>query len=444
MNRYTYTPSTLSFQTLKIGRLKCLQQIVVNAGDSISLSMGQVARLSPLRRSQIAEPECHIAAFYTPMRHVYPNWVEYITEGIDEGQNLDTIAGTSANNIGAGGLEFLGQSLTPEPMAAHLLRPYNQIYRRYYRYPNNSNTLANGNTDIGVVPDDAIQAGSSKYGYRCCHLPNVWNSALQSFDLNDADRNVAITNNKLDITKLNQQRARYSSEMAREFFASTDRYKDILRLVYDTGQINIDADQRPELLTHNENYIGGYDIDATDTNSIGKAVSKGQKTGTFGFPKKFFPEHGVITIVALIRYPTFTTSEKSPLMEANLPYKIFGGDPAIIGNEPPVEINAIEWIGYANVANQINSKVQGVIPYGQEWRTLPEALIDNSFIDLQGFPFVKLWEEQDPYYIDSEIYDSIFQSPGQLGHAQISAKLNWDIERVVPYPMSSIMAGGKK
>lgn len=441
MKRTKYDLTSLVFQVLKTGRLQTLQQIPVNAGDSISLSAGVLSTLTPLRRRNVVQPEMLLGAFFVPHRHVYSNWVDYLTDGLNESETLSSWANPSAQHS----INFLGQTIPVNTsVPAHIKYSYSQVYRRYFRYPNND-THFRGSlsgspsviSDIGVVDDDEVQESNKDtfdYGYRCVHLPTVWNSSLASYGLEDEDREATTTNSKLDLAQLEQAKAKFGNLQAREFWASTDRYKDVLKLVYGTGQVNIDADQRPELLATTRYYIGGQDVAATDTSSIGKQVGIGQDASVFGFPRKFFPEHGTIITLALMRYPQLFYNEVQPLNKIiNPEYKLFGGDPGIISHEPPVDIDGSDYFSQLASASII-----GKIPYGQEWRSLPQAVIHEQYNNVTGFPFYR--SDRSPIYIGSNDYDSIFQT-SQLGHCQVSGKFRWDIKRLIPPAKSSVMVG---
>ena len=449
-SRQHYSPTSLCFPTLKVGRIRTIQQIPVFALDSISLKMALKVKMATLRRASVLSPVITLAAFFQPMRHLYSNWVEFITEGINENQTLANYQNRQSHPI-----EFIGQYVPNSgyhstiPAHAGPLA-YNNIWNRYWRLPSDEGTLANlRDTGYGEIDGDellATDADTLKYGYPATQLPTAWNSALQNYRVGDDERQVPATNT-LDVVELQQIKARYGSLQERAFFASTDRYTDLMRSVYGTKQshINIDADQRPELLSMSDNYLGSQDTPITDTASAGKSTGQGYGEMMFGFPKKFFPEAGVITIQAVVRYPQIVVGEVNPHMAVSNPsYKSFSNDPRIVGNEPPEEINPAEWFSNAPTLSSIN---WGIAPFGQSLRTLPAGIVDSSYEKLDGFPFLtadNLITARNVFYCHPEDYDAIFQAPNQLGHSQVATENQWSIERLTPDAMDSIFVGTNK
>ena len=454
--RSHYSPTTLAFPTLKIGRIRVIQQIPVCALDSISLAMALKIRMATLRRASVLSPVMTLAAFYTPMRHIYDNWVTFITEGIKEDENLATWTNNSDHNI-----EFFGQHVPNEhsfaTIPAHSFRPYNKIWNRYFRLPTDDHARGALGSEgglagagYGVIGDDdllADDADTLKYGYPACQLPTVWNSGIHNYSVNESDRDVPTTGNVLDVVALQQIKARYGSLQERAFFAATDRYTDIMKAVYGTktSHINIDADERSELLSMSDNYLGSQDTPIVDTSSAGKSTGQGYGEMMFGFPKKFFPEHGIITIMAVLRYPQIMTGETNPIMsKANPSYKELANDPRIMGNEPPEVLNPIDW--FTQIA-AFTSGDWGTVPFGQQFRTLPQGIVDSSYDELDGFPFLdasSLVRARNVFYCDPSSYDKIFQAPNQLGHAQVATENQWSIERLTPEAMDSIFVGANK
>ena len=448
--RSHYSPTTLTFPTGKIGRIRVIQQIPVSALDSISLAMAIKVRMATLRRASVLSPVMTLAAFYTPMRHIYSNWITFITEGIKEDETLASWTNRTGKPI-----EFFGQYVPANgslaTLPAHSFLPYNKIWNRYFRLPTDEDgTLGNtSNRGYGIIGDNDLLATDKdtlKYGYPACQLPTVWNSGLQNYDVTDGDRDVPTSGNVLDVVALQQIKARYGSLQERAFFAATDRYTDIMKAVYGTktSHINIDADERSELLSMSDNYLGSADTPIVDTSSAGKSTGQSQGEMMFGFPKKFFPEHGIITIMAVLRYPQVIQGEVNPLMKkANPSYKELSNDPRIMGNEPPTGLNSFDWFS----ASTGSFSTWGTVPFGQEWRTLPQGIVDSSYDELDGFPFLgpqEVGKLRNIFYCDPSSYDSIFMAPNQLGHFQMATENQWSIERLTPEAMDSIFVGANK
>ena len=452
--RQTYQPVSLSFQPLKIGRIRVLQQIPVAALDSISLNMAIKIKMATLRRASVLSPVMTLAAFYTPMRHIYSRWTEFITEGINEDINLETWTNTTGKAV-----EFLGQYIPAtglrNTIPLHTIAPYNKIWNRYWRLPTDDNAdkrlggVRNAGigkldgTDFVDTNDDTLH-----YGAPACQLPTQWNSGLNNYDVTESDRQVDASANQLDVVDLEQVKARYGSLQERAFFAATDRYTDIMAAVYGTKKsaINIDADERSELLSMSDNYLGSNDTAIVDQSGAGKSTGQAGGELMFSIPRKFFPEHGVITIMACLRYPQMIHGEVNPLMAIPNPsYLKLSNDPRLMGNQPPEALNPREW--FANLSSGSNTNDWGTIPYGAEWRALPAGIIDSVYDDLDGFPFLgpeALLNGKNVFYCDPSAYDKLYMAPSQLGHAQVATENQWNIKRLTPEAMDSIFVGAGK
>ena len=221
-----------------------------------------------------------------------------------------------------------------------------------------------------------------------------------------------------------------------------------MRLAFGTGKgLNIDADQRPQLLMHSANHLSGGDVDGTGDTSLGQFSGKAIGQFRFGFPRKFFQEHGTIWILALMRYPAIVHDEAQyQQRKANPSYKEMACDPRILAAEPPQKLNEI----FSTIMDYDELPVaarEELIPYGNWFRTLPQARVHVKFEDLQGFPFIQGTDLNSSYkslhYVNPGHYDQVFQSPSQLGHAQAYSKFHLSVKRAAPAALSSVFAGAK-
>ena len=70
----------------------------------------------------------------------------------------------------------------------------------------------------------------------------------------------------------------------------------------------------------------------------------------------------------------------------------------------------------------------------------------QNFQDVDGFPFLRQDQIDGTYiqrhYVDDAVYNDVFQTT-QLGHAQLYAKINVDVNRCIPEAVQSVFAGAK-
>src|SRR6266851_5708154 len=126
--RMPHDLSHLGFLAGQIGRLITISTTPVIAGDSFEMDAVGALRLSPLRRGLAIDSTVDIFTFYVPHRHVYAEqWVKFI-------------------------------------------QGYLNIYNNDFKAPwMPDRTEANPNE---LNQDDA------RYGFRCCHLKNIWTAPL--------------------------------------------------------------------------------------------------------------------------------------------------------------------------------------------------------------------------------------------------------------------------
>src|SRR5436190_1141702 len=108
-----------------------------------------------------------IFTFYVPHRHVYgEQWIKFMKDGVNA-TPLPTVNTTGYIDHAA----FLG-TINPDTnkIPKHLFQGYLNIYNNYFKAPwMPDRTEANPNE---LNQDDA------RYGFRCCHLKNIWTAPL--------------------------------------------------------------------------------------------------------------------------------------------------------------------------------------------------------------------------------------------------------------------------
>src|SRR5438552_3984451 len=165
--RMPHDLSHLGFLAGQIGRLITISTTPVIAGDSFEMDAVGALRLSPLRRGLAIDSTVDIFTFYVPHRHVYgEQWIKFMKDGVNA-TPLPTVNTTGYIDHAA----FLG-TINPDTnkFPKHLFQGYLNIYNNYFKAPwMPDRTEANPNE---LNQDDA------RYGFRCCHLKNIWTAPL--------------------------------------------------------------------------------------------------------------------------------------------------------------------------------------------------------------------------------------------------------------------------
>src|SRR5687767_15234199 len=165
--RMPHDLSHLGFLAGQIGRLITISTTPVIAGDSFEMDAVGALRLSPLRRGLAIDSTVDIFTFYVPHRHVYGEQrIKFMKDGVNA-TPLPTVNTTGYIDHAA----FLG-TINPDTnkIPKHLFQCYLNIYNNYFKAPwMPDRTEANPNE---LNQDDA------RYGFRCCHLKNIWTAPL--------------------------------------------------------------------------------------------------------------------------------------------------------------------------------------------------------------------------------------------------------------------------
>src|SRR6185369_6385987 len=152
---------------------------------------------------------------------------------------------------------FLG-TINPDTnkIPKHLFQGYLNIYNNYFKAPwMPDRTEANPNE---LNQDDA------RYGFRCCHLKNIWTAPLPPET--ELSRQMTTSTTSIDIMGLQAAYANLHTDQERDYFMQ--RYHDVISSF--GGKTSYDADNRPLLVMRSNLWASGYDVDGTDQTSLGQ------------------------------------------------------------------------------------------------------------------------------------------------------------------------------
>lgn len=426
--RFRYEKDHFAFQCGVIGGLQTISMIEITAGDRVELEFNGIVRLSPLRRNLVVDCMSDIFAFWVPHRHsLGVDWINFMKQGVDETITFTGVTlGGGSNQYSYLGYPYQPGSVLFKPVVAG----YNAIWNRYFRHP----TADGDEIAETAVPTDADEI---LFGKQVCYLPHVWNTPIDG-EVDASDLEVSTAGSVLDLTELAQQKARLYTERQREFFAQ--RYNDVLARTFGTN-VNIDADERPEMLGRLSQWLSGYDVDGTDAASLGSYSGKSMGQVEFRIPRRQFSEHGFLWIMATMRFPSIHHREMPYLAKkVNPTYAEISGDPNIIANEPPEVVDLGDYFDEASGAFVSDA---GIAPYGQHYRFQPNA-VHTKYDFNNGFAFVTevLNTKNKARYINGSEYDPVFRSQ-EFGHWQAYGTIDLTVDSVVPPPEASIFAGSR-
>ena len=410
-----------SFDTGEIGHLQTMACVPIVAGDSVSLNLEGIFRLSPLRRNLVVDCQVDMFAFFVPHRHVYgEDWIDFIKEGKNEAITFTGVTPPES-------MDYLGAHYSAlEEIPLWVVAGYNRIWNRYFRSPTD---FANEKLD-DTLPTSITERLN---GQLCGFLPKPWSTGVVA-GVDASEREVPVVADTFDIVDLNRVQAEYRTEVDREYFGQ--RYNDLLNTAFGST-VNTDADERPTLCAHNSWWLSGYDVDGTSDATLGTYSGKSAGIGSLRFKRKFFAEHGALWIMCLPRFPTIHVLERHFLMsEVNPSYLDIAGDPDLIAAEPPAILEGQQFFRAATATDL------GTGPFGQWYRYHPSH-VHQLYEALDGFTFIdtRIDTQDRAFYITGGEYDDVFQTT-QLGHWQGHSRIGLNVNCVVPAARHSLYAGG--
>jgi len=419
--RWPYDLSQWSHLCGNIGGLQTLAVYPTLPGDSFEFNAKMQFKFSPMVRSLAQDAIIDLFAFWVPHRQIYTNWADWLKGGYDEGVTLGSLT-LSTGSMSVTGRHYQGSVTIP----TWALAGYSRIYNRYFKVPQ----------DADIADDYLLTASSAERlgGVACAYPKAIWNTGVVD-NLASADRDYTVTGSVVDLPDFALQQARLETELNRDWFSV--RYQDLLKNTWG-GDANIDADQRPELIMRNTSWLSGWDVESTDQASVGSYTGRAAGIGEITIPRKFIPEHGAIWIMALVRFPPVCTDECHFLTTRPEPtYAELAGDPVIIENSEPIELQANDFFGDGG------STALNRIPYGQWYRTQPH-FVHQNFVELTGHPFITTPSTlTETKYITYLTYQDMFRNTNLLQwHA--SGYIDCTAMRVIPPPKASIYAGTRK
>src|SRR5438105_2114103 len=111
-----------------------------------------------------------------------------------------------------------------------------------------------------------LNQDDARYGFRCCHLKNIWTAPLPPET--ELSRQMTTSTTCIDDIALQAAYAKLNTDQERDYFMQ--RYHDVISSF--GGKTSYDADNRPLLVMRSNLWASGYDVvfffNATSTPEI--------------------------------------------------------------------------------------------------------------------------------------------------------------------------------
>lgn len=195
-------------------------------------------------------------------------------------------------------------------------------------------------------------------------MPHIWS---RLHDSTAEDDNVDVVANEVRLSDIAKQSTLFKRDQQDEW--AVNYADDILRGRFG-GRMNTDADPRPDIVAHTTQRLSGFNVYGTAAETARGVTGRYEGYVSHGWRRRFFPEHGSLWTVMVVRFPEIAVQEQHYL--ANKPtatYKEFACDPDVLDTELPVQVDASDFFNWADPADW-----SGYCPYGEWFRSQPNVV----------------------------------------------------------------------
>src|SRR5699024_2021485 len=126
-----------------------------------------------------------------------------------------------------------------------------------------------------------LNQDDARYGFRCCHLKNIWTAPLPPET--ELSRQMTTSTTSIDIMGLQAAYANVHSHQERDYFFQ--HYHDVICSY--AVKISYDTDKLPLLIMRSNLRTSSYYVDGTDQTSLGQFSSRLQQPYNHSVPRFF-------------------------------------------------------------------------------------------------------------------------------------------------------------
>lgn len=359
-----------------------------------------------------------------PYRNLSVRTDEQFTDRFVADLNSDVVASTS----NAPNLSYL-PSWNDSVVPINDFQLYQKIWDFYYRDP----------TDDADSESNRPLVSRSKHaniGAACGHIPTHWSAGLRDFASSDGDSfSATSTNDQLrdipfsdrDLSSIKEAQAEGKEAILKEWFGR--RYNEVMKSLYKVDGITKEDQDRPQLCMYKDFWLGGVNETGTGADSLGLSVGAQEASFSFDMPPKYFPEHGIVMVVVLVRYSPIHIDEVHYLERPAV-----SSPEDVISTYDVAKAKGFSQYSYADIfrdaPSSLGGNTLGVFPYGFWYRSHPNR-VNRRYAELKGYPFLSWQEDFSARYINPRHYDDVFQTM-QLRHWQLKCLAMDSVKRYWP------------
>lgn len=351
----------LTLKTGKIGRVNCLRQQILMPGERMNTRIKGSVRLEALRERDVMRINAHLATFWTPMRWLEPDWVDFIKEGEDTAKSL---ALTNVDDLSTYGIGTGRQTTTSQMYSVYeesLLR----IYNEWYKWPESADATTWHQDGNVAVP-----------------LSKAWTRMRAQGAPDTTDDTLVASVANFNVQDLAERQAEFRSSMKRDVL-SFNRWMELVKAAWSGSDPSREVDQVPIMLDQTEVGVQPRDLPATDGSSLGTWQSLYDFNIDHAVNGIVAPEHGILSYMLVVRFPAISDTVMPLGTNKSGTYYVLAADPEWMASARPEAIALNEMFPDGPSGNV------GYLPAGWQWRCDHDT-IDSRIYRRNSFPYMKI------------------------------------------------------
>lgn len=355
----------LTLKTSKIGKLNCLRQQLLMPGEKMNIGINGTIRLESLRERDVMRINAHMATFMTPLRWLVTNWTDYVKQGPNTAETLETRANNDWSKLGLGAELLGGENTYLAAFEDNVLRCFNE----WYKWPEDADATR---TDLWAVGNED--------GLSCVPLSAAWTRCRYSASPEDAnDDEIDVSGATMAVQDLAETQARFRGAMKRDVL-SFGRWMELVKEVW-RGDPSREVDQVPIMLDQVEVGVNPREIPATDGASLGQWQSLFDFNVNHNINGVVAPEHCIVSTFLVIRFAP-VLEQAHPLARTHLlDWFEVTGDPEYLAAAQPVQVQR------RDIFDTTSTTELGYLPAGWQWRCNHDV-IGRRIDGRDSFPYM--------------------------------------------------------
>ncbi len=352
----------LTLKTGKIGKVNCLRQQILMPGERINIDLKGSCRLESLRERDVMRINAHLGVFMTPLRWLWDDFTDYVTEGPQTAITPPVVAttpGINYDSLGIGSHDTTGAN----DILKYYFDAYLRVYNEWYKWPEDADL-----TSLNVDGNTAVP------------LSKAWSRIRLAATPTDAEEyTIDVSTPTMDVRELAEIQAKFRGAMKRDVL-SFGRWMELVSEVY-KGKGSREVDKIPILIDQIEVGVNPREIPATDGASLGQWQSLYDFQIDHQIRGVTAPEHCILTYMLTVRFASVVEG-KAPLCDENIDWHVLTADPEYLSVAQPQAVGTRDFFHNSGVGDL------GFLPAGWQWRT-DHDVIGSRIEARDSFPMME-------------------------------------------------------